>query len=815
MPIQKEKTMLGNREIFCLFICWRNLLTLSILFCAGNWASYAGPPMHQALTEEENHIARFLSSNTDLSFQEAIDLQKERSGFSSLKNSTLNTDEIIDYFTIRGTLGAIIIDDFAHNQSTIRYFIDSGKNRYQVVSTCSKDRLPYNREIVVTGKKLKNFLVVNSSDIHALSHHERKQKSPLKLAIFLVKYLDSVEAPFTVEEAYNKNLGEHSASRSFYKEMSEGKLDITGNVYGWYTLNRNGPEEEDMFNETFAISDTTLAEYYHVDLLQYDCVITLLTSPRWLYDSAGISRLGRFPRQFGNMIHMLGNIWLMLGQKDINEYQNTDSTEWDYLQYLFCHEFGHGLGFWHANLYFLNGWREKGELYSDERGNCFDTMGGGMFVPDPPRHFSSYWRIITNWMDSTSILSIKESGTYAIHPIEYKYGIKTARVKSCSSDDYLYYLEYRRPLDDGGYLSHSPYDLQGLFINATPKLLGMPEKTFYEDEKGIPDYGDLFLIKANRVWGGSSEGCVTLNYPNVYDDMQNGIKIGPLISINDDSAVFKIEIIQPLVPKNPTLIYPRDLERYPVNLRTLWTAVDNADSYELQFSENNRFNFLIQIKDIKDNKIMLDDTTLPTGSLYGRVRAKNKIGFSNWSDVVRFMTGEKIATFPELVYPPDGSNLINIPLELTWNYSGSKTNSFSIQIAKDYFFNIIVLEDLVSANKYSTKILEPLTTYYWHVRPLLTSDCVAWSETFSFSTGTFKTAVHDVASTFPRRFYISQNFPNPFNATTKIKYELPSNSFVILTNCFSQNLDVFRFFSIGLRLLFYRDSSISSCQNFL
>ncbi len=30
------------------------------------------------------------------------------------------------------------------------------------------------------------------------------------------------------------------------------------------------------------------------------------------------------------------------------------------------------------------------------------------------------------------------------------------------------------------------------------------------------------------------------------------------------------------------------------------------------------------------------------------------------------------------------------------------------------------------------------------------------------------------------------------------------------TNCFSQNLDVFIFFSIGLRLLFYQDSSISS-----
>jgi len=46
-------------------------------------------------------------------------------------------------------------------------------------------------------------------------------------------------------------------------------------------------------------------------------------------------------------------------------------------------------------------------------------------------------------------------------------------------------------------------------------------------------------------------------------------------------------------------------------------------------------------------------------------------------------------------------------------------------------------------------------------------------------------------------------------------YDGETSIMIVGPNCFSQNLDVFRFFSIGLRLLFYRDSSISSCQNFL
>ncbi|NOS83896.1 MAG: T9SS type A sorting domain-containing protein [Ignavibacteria bacterium] len=137
------------------------------------------------------------------------------------------------------------------------------------------------------------------------------------------------------------------------------------------------------------------------------------------------------------------------------------------------------------------------------------------------------------------------------------------------------------------------------------------------------------------------------------------------------------------------------------------------------------------------------------------------------------------------------NNAVNIQLTpvLKWNIVliiGS-LSSFRLQVSTNQNFSNIILDSagiIMDSLKIPTGILESNTQYYWRVNAsVLVSSILlttSFSTAFRFTTGSF-TGIQQISTEIPPVYRLYDNYPNPFNPTTKIRFENASNSVVNLT----------------------------------
>ncbi len=93
------------------------------------------------------------------------------------------------------------------------------------------------------------------------------------------------------------------------------------------------------------------------------------------------------------------------------------------------------------------------------------------------------------------------------------------------------------------------------------------------------------------------------------------------------------------VPNAPTLISPennREFADTTGNIKFVWSPLGLADSYTLEASANDSFDSLfVSVNDLTDTNYIYSNQLIP-GAFYWRVKAKNQIGFSDYSEVYSF-----------------------------------------------------------------------------------------------------------------------------------------------------------------------------------
>ncbi len=124
---------------------------------------------------------------------------------------------------------------------------------------------------------------------------------------------------------------------------------------------------------------------------------------------------------------------------------------------------------------------------------------------------------------------------------------------------------------------------------------------------------------------------------------------------------------------------------------------------------------------------------------------------------------------PILVSPPNGS--YNQPSTIRFIWKKSQTAfSYGIQIAFDSLFTNLVVSDTLSDSTIVVANLQTNKYYWWRVNAKNQYSIGNWSSVWKF--GTFPVGVVQTGSDIPNKFELYNNYPNPFNPVSKIKFDI-------------------------------------------
>ena len=133
---------------------------------------------------------------------------------------------------------------------------------------------------------------------------------------------------------------------------------------------------------------------------------------------------------------------------------------------------------------------------------------------------------------------------------------------------------------------------------------------------------------------------------------------------------------------------------------------------------------------------------------------------------------------PILVSPPNGSYNEPSSVRFIWN-KPFYTSTYRLQIALDSVFSNMVYND--SALTDSTIVVANLLSnkyYWWHVNAKNSYGVSPYSSIWKF--GTFPVGVKQVNTDVPNKFELYNNYPNPFNPVSKIKFDIAKSGNVKL-----------------------------------
>jgi hypothetical protein len=222
------------------------------------------------------------------------------------------------------------------------------------------------------------------------------------------------------------------------------------------------------------------------------------------------------------------------------------------------------------------------------------------------------------------------------------------------------------------------------------------------------------------------------------------------------------------LPTVPSVLTPADGETLLTDaVLASWKKTEGAHTYSLEIARDESFADLIAgIGGIADTFLLYD--SLQNNAYYWRVRGSNIGGQGPWSEVRTFQIALPVPTPVDLVSPPDSATILVVAWRFLWSRPSPEVSRFQFELATDQSFSVNLVDSSLTDTSISINYIQLDKDYWWRVRA---ENLAGWGP---FAVHRFWTYEVEV----PRLFVLEQNFPNPFNGSSLIRFGVPYDATV-------------------------------------